>query len=361
MKRNRFNNIIGIALFTALPALMISSCKNDVVAPTLPTAVTTPGIVTIFAGSGSYGSGNGTGAAASFTYPTGINFDAAGNLFVADQGNNQIRKITSAGVVSTVSGTLAPGSSNASAIGAVASYSSPSSVAVDITNNIYIADFANNQIRKIATTGAVTTFAGTTSSGNVNATGTLAKFNGPASVAVDAAGNVYVADFNNHAIRKVTAAGVVTTLAGGAGAGNVDGTGTAAKFNGPRSVAVDLTGNVYVADANNNKIRKVSAAGVVTTLAGSGAIGNVDGNGAAATFFHPAGVAVDANGNVYVADTDNNLVRKITPAGAVTSVAGSGYLALITPFNAPASVAVDAAGTNIYVASSLGNTIHKVK
>jgi DNA-binding beta-propeller fold protein YncE len=118
---------------------------------------------------------------------------------------------------------------------------------------------------------------------------------------------------------------------------------------------------VYVADANNNEIRKVSAAGVVTTLAGSGAIGNVDGNGAAATFFHPAGVAVDANGNVYVADTDNNLVRKITPAGAVTSFAGSGYLALITPFNAPASVAVDAAGTNIYVASSLGNTIHKVK
>src|SRR4051812_34109227 len=122
MKRNKLNNILGIALFAALPAFMLTGCDKDDAVVALPTAVTTPGVVTIFAGSGSFGSGNGTGAAASFTYPTGINFDAAGNLFVADQGNNQIRKITSAGVVTTVSGTLLPGSSNAAAIGAVASY-----------------------------------------------------------------------------------------------------------------------------------------------------------------------------------------------------------------------------------------------
>ncbi|MEB0299872.1 hypothetical protein QN348_03230, partial [Mucilaginibacter sp. 5C4] len=147
----------------------------------------------------------------------------------------------------------------------------------------------------------------------------------------------------------------------GNGAGNVDGTGTAAKFNGPRGIAINSAGDLYVADANNNVIRKITAAGVVTTFAGSGAIGNADGTGTAASFNHPAGVAVDAAGNVYVADTNNNLIRKITPAGVVTSLAGSGYLSLITPFNAPVAVAVDAAGTTVYVASSLGNNIQKVK
>lgn len=364
MKRNTFSNIIHIALFAALPALVLSGCTKDTaIPPTQPTVtpVATTGTVAIFAGSGSFGSGNGTGAGATFSYPTGLATDVTGNVYVADQANNQIRKITAAGAVTTLSGTLLPGTTNATAIGAAAAYNNPSGVALDATNNVYIADFLNNQIRKITvSTGAVTTFAGATGTGTTNAAGTAARFNGPAGIAADAVGNIYVADFNNNQIRKITAAGVVSLLAGST-AGNVNGAGAAAKFNGPRGVAVDATGNVYVADANNNVIRKVAVDGTVTTFAGTGAIGNADGAGTAATFYHPAGVAVDAAGNVYVADTDNNLVRKITPAGVVSSLAGSGYLTLITPFNAPAGITVNAAGTIVYVASALGNTIHTVK
>ncbi|AMR33252.1 hypothetical protein A0256_18420 [Mucilaginibacter sp. PAMC 26640] len=363
MKRNKFN-IIRIALFAALPAIVLSGCTKDTaIPPTPPTVspVTTTGTVALFAGSNTFGSGNGTGAAATFSYPTGLATDVAGNVYVADQANNQIRKITSAGAVTTLSGTLLPGSTNATAIGATAAYNNPSGVAIDAANNVYIADFLNNQIRKITVaTGAVTTLAGATASGSVNAIGAAARFNGPAGVAADATGNIYVADYNNNQIRKISADGVVTLLAGST-AGNVNGVGAAAKFNGPRSVAVDLTGNVYVADANNNVIRKIAADGTVTTLAGTGAIGNADGAGTAATFYHPAGVAVDALGNVYVADTNNNLVRKITAAGVVSSLAGSGYLTLTAPFNAPAGITVNAAGTMVYVASALGNTIHTVK
>ncbi len=359
MKQYILNKAVVI-LFTAfLPAILLSACKTNNVTIDAPTAITTNGVVTTLAGSGTAGSGNGTGTAASFSNPNGVALDAAGNVYVADQANNLIRKITAAGAVTTLSGTLTSGSSNATVIGAIASYNGPTGVALDATGNVYVADFGNNQIRKIATTGAVTTLAGSTRSGNANGTGTAAGFNGPAGVAVDAVGNVYVADFNNNLIRKITAAGVVTTLAGST-AGKVDGIGTAASFRGPRGVAVDAAGNVYVADANNNLIRKVTAAGVVTTLAGNGSVGNASGAGTAASFYYPSGVAVDATGNVYVADANNNLIRKITPAGTVSSVAGSGYLSLKTPFNGPVAVAVDAAGM-LYVADAYRQIIQKIK
>ena len=172
----------------------------------------------------------------------------------------------------------------------------------------------------------VSTLAGSSagSAGSADGTGALAQFNLPYGTAVDASGNVYVADYNNNRIRKVTRLGVVTTLAGFTG-GYLDSTGTGAQFNNPAGVAVDASGNVYVADMSNHRIRKVTAGGVVTTLAGSGAAAFGDGTGTAAKFSYPTGVAVDASGNVYVADMSNQRIRKVTALGVVTTFAGSSY------------------------------------
>jgi len=189
-----------------------------------------------------------------------------------------------------------------------------------------VADQSNSTIRKITSAGVVTTFAGTAGVfGSADGTGAAASFNYPFGIAVDASGNVYVADQNNSAIRKITSAGVVTTFAGTAGvSGSADGTGTAASFNYPLGIAVDASGNVYVADQNNSTIRKITSAGVVTTFAGTaGVSGSADGTGAAASFYYPTGIAVDASGNVYVADTYNSTIRKITSAGVVTTFAGT--------------------------------------
>jgi len=186
--------------------------------------------------------------------------------------------------------------------------------------------------------GVVTTLAGTAGmAGSVDGTGAAARFSGPRGMAVDSAGNVYVADYGNSTIRKVTAAGVVTTLAGTAGMyGSVDGMGAAARFNSPTGVAVDSAGNVYVADSSNSTIREVIAGGVVTTLAGSALrTGNADGKGAAVRFNRPTGVVVDGAGNVYVTDTGNATIRKITPFGNTTTVAGMAGVAGIVLGAAP--------------------------
>ncbi|MBI4884482.1 MAG: hypothetical protein HY826_10570 [Actinobacteria bacterium] len=312
-------------------------------------------MVTTLAGSTS---GSAEGALAQFAFPAGVAVDAAGNVYVADFSNNLIRKITAAGVVTTLAGST---SGSADGTGAAAQFFTPRGVAVDTAGNVYVADTNNHRIRKITAAGVVTTLAGSTS-GPADGTGAAAQFSSPRGVAVDTAGNVYVADTGNHRIRKVTAAGVVTTLAGST-AGFADGTGAAAQFSVPSGVAVDTAGNVYVADTSNHRIRKVTAAGVVTTLAGSTS-GSADGTGAAAQFSFPFGVAVDTAGNVYVADSINNLIRKVTAAGVVTTLAGStfGYLDGIgaaAQFSTPTGVAVDAAG-NIYVADSDNNRIRKI-
>jgi sugar lactone lactonase YvrE len=365
----KFNKNIIIASLVLFSGVFLEACKDNKVTP-LPNPVTTTGTVTTLAGSGAFGASNGTGTATSFNYPNGLAFDASGNILVADKGNNQIRKVTTAGVVSLVSGTLLSGSANATKIGDAASYNGPTGVAVDALGNILIADFGNHTIRKITTTtGAVTVFAGVSgNSGNNNAvipaTATAGainpRFNNPAGLAIDLAGNVYVADYGNNLIRKISAVdGTVSTVAGKS-LGNVDGVGTAASLNGPRAIAIDAAGNLFVADANNHTIRKIDLTGNVTTFAGSGKAGNADGSGKAASFSHPSGITIDANGNLFVADAGNNLVRKITSAGVVTSVAGSGYSTLATPFNGPSAVLADNAG-NVYVANTLGNLIQVIK
>ena len=317
-------------------------------------------------GPGGPGWQDGTGAAASFNEPYGVATDSAGSVYVADFANKIIRKITPAGVVSTLAGTARmSGSTDGS--GAAARFSGPWDVATDGAGNVYVAD--SDTIRKITPTGVVTTLAGTAGmSGSADGTGAAARFSLPNGVAVDGAGNVYVADTGNDTIRKITPAGVVTTLAGTAGMpGSSDGTGAAAGFKFPMSVATDSAGNVYVADALNDTIRKVTPAGVVTTLAGSpGVYGSADGTGAAAQFNTPQGVATDAAGNVYVADWLNQIIRKITPAGVVTTLAGTAGMrgsadgmGAAARFYEPEAVATDSAG-NVYVADGSNNVVRKI-
>jgi sugar lactone lactonase YvrE len=183
---------------------------------------------------------------------------------------------------------------------------------VDSSGNVYVADKYSHRIRKITPNGTVTTLAGSGYAGDIDGIGTAASFHYPNGVAVDSSGNVYVADTSNQRIRKITPQGVVTAMAG-AGRGSADGTGMAAMFKNPIGVAVDSSGNVYVGDSENNRIRKITPQGVVTSLAGKEASGFADGTGTAAMFEHPRGVAVDSSGDVYVADTNNQRIRKITP------------------------------------------------
>jgi sugar lactone lactonase YvrE len=286
-------------------------------APTIPSWLSLyGGEVSTFAGSTS-GFVNGPVNTASFTSVVSAAIDASGNMYVADLNNNVIRKINSDGVVSTFAGS---GSfSYADGTGTAASFNTLERIAVDLSGNVYVTDRNNNKIRKITPAGVVTTLAGS-SSGSANGSGTAAQFSAPKGIAVDNLGNVYVADTNNHRIRKITPAGAVTTLAGSS-YGDNDGTGTAAQFQSPQDVAVDGSGNVYVADTSNSKVKKITPAGVVTTLAGSTA-GYLDGTGTAAMFAYPTGIEVDGAGNIYVADNNNYRIRKITPTGVVTTFAG---------------------------------------
>lgn len=288
------------------------------------------------AGSGMSGAANAIGNAATFNTPAGSAVDARGNVYVADTSNNQIRIVTPAGATTTLAGSSVAGFADGT--GPAAAFTAPFGVAVDASNTVYVADSGNNRIRKVTADGAVTTIAGYSGPGRfADGTGGAAKFNLPTGVAVSAAGTIFVADSGNNRIRAITATGVVTTFAGSGAAGSTDGTGTAATFNNPRGIAIDISGNLYVASFTGNVIRKITAAGVVTTLAGSGAAGTLNGQGTAATFNRPSGIAVDRYGNVFVSEGAGASVRMITPTGAVTSytawAAGAGGAVTLTKPN----------------------------
>src|SRR6266550_4636243 len=264
---------------------------------------------------------------------------------------------------------LPPGTADGT--GSAARFNSPSGVAVDSAGNTYVADTVNSTIRKITPAGVVTTFAGMAgSTGSANGTGNAARFNGPVAVAIDSVGNIFVADTNNHTIRKITPARVVSTFAGSAGNdGSANGTGSTARFGFPSALAVDSANNIYVADTGNSTIRKITPARLVSTFAGlAGNTGSANGTGSAARFNFPSGVAVDraGTGNIYVGDTNNFTIRQITPAGVVTTLAGSPGVrggangtGSAATFYLPLGMAVDSAG-NIYVADADVCTIRKI-
>ena len=280
--------------------------------------------VTTLAGSYTVvGHADGTGSAASFNTPSGVAVDASGDIFVADAGNNEIRRVTPQGVVTTLAGSWNT-IGHADGTGSAASFYGPEGIAFDPTSgNLFVADTGNNEIREVTPSGVVTTFAGSPTAGHADGNGTSASFNGPTGVAVDSAGDLFVADAGNNEIRMITPTGAVTTLAGSLTAGNTNGTGTAAAFTDPQGIAVDSSETIYVADTGNNEIREVTSSGVVTTLAGSGVAGHADGTGSAASFYGPSGLAVDSVGNVYVVDTNNQEIRAVTHAAVVTTLAGS--------------------------------------
>lgn len=356
-------------------------------------------------------SADGVGSAAQFYAPRGVAIDSSGTLYVADSSNHTIRKITPGAVVTTVAGL--PGSEGKTdGTGTAAGFRDPYGIAVDKNGIIYVADTSNNLIRKVTPDGVVTTLAGGGAQGSGDGTGANVGFKEPRGIGVDSAGNVFVADYGNATVRKITPAGVVSTFAGSAGnVGSEDGKGTAARFRGLYSLVVGPSDIVYVSDTGNRAIRKITPDGTVSTLVGgpglqwrelrglstdssgnvyvadffghgifkvtsdgnaslfAGALntpGTSDASGMAAGFFNPSGVTVATDGTLYVADTSNNTIRKVTSSGEVSTFAGlAGRSASVdgigtaARFENPYASAVDKDG-NVFIADSSDHTIRRI-
>jgi sugar lactone lactonase YvrE len=291
---------------------------------------------------GTNGSANGTGTEAQFYQPGGIVMASNGTLYVADSANHTIRAITAGGTVTTFAGSAGVSGTN-DGTGAAARFSFPQGLAVDSSGNLFVADTGNSTIRMLTPAGVVTTVAGSGGlTGTNDGTGAAARFLNPYGVAVDSSGNLFVSDTGNDTIRKISPLGAVTTLAGQAGtSGSSDGAGDLASFFTPTGIIVDGSNHVFVADTDNSKIRLIDAAGNVSTFAGATDPGNLDGHGTAASFSQPYGLALDAVGNLYVADKGNGALRRISPTADVTTSANSTNL---VGGIAPQAVAVDSAG-----------------
>ncbi|MES2277154.1 MAG: T9SS type B sorting domain-containing protein [Bacteroidota bacterium] len=313
-----------------------------------PMASRVYGQVSTFAGGRASVSYDSQGTDAGFNHPSGIVTDAASNIYVSDYGSGAIRKITPTAVVTTIT-----------------NINSPSGIAADTQGNLFVTSFDGNKIYKISPGGLVSVFAGNGNAGFNDGPGITAQFSGPGGITADASGNLYVADQVNNKVRKITSLGVVSTLAGSGSAGANDGSGPIATFNNPDGLAIDNQGNIYVADTKNNIIRKITPTGAVSTFAGSSTAGRADGIGTAAGFNYPTGITIDVSGNLYVADYKNYLIRKITPTGIVTTIAGNITAAsndgvgTAASFNAPINLVFDIAG-NLYVADFISNIIRKV-
>jgi sugar lactone lactonase YvrE len=337
--------------------------------------VTAAGTITTVAGNGTngYSGDGGPATSAELSIPWGVAVDGAGNLFIADWGNQRIRKVNTAGTITTVAGNSAQGYSGDGGPATSAELSLPSGVAVDGAGNLFIADTNNQRIRMVNTAGTVTTVAGTGTAGYSGDGGPAsgASLNDPQGVAVDSAGNLFIADYENERVRRVALNGIITTVAGDGGyryAGD-GGPATSALLDEPAAVAVDNAGNLFIADTENGRIRKVNPGGTITTVAGSG-INSYSGDGGPATsaeLFYPFGVAVDNASNLFIAETYNNRIRMVDPAGTITTVAGTGKLgyggdggpATSALLSGPEGLALDGAG-NLFIADANNSVIRKV-
>jgi len=303
---------------------------------------------------------DGIGNNAAFNAPWGLARNAIGELYIADRANHVIRKVTPDGTVSTFAGNGSAGFADGN--GTSAQFNSPFGIDIDRDGNIYVADYDNHRIRKITPDGLVSTLAGNGNQGFDNGFGTLASFNSPLDLVVDNAGNVYVSDEQNDVIRHIAPDGFVSTFAGSGIPGDMDGPATDARFTEPDGIAIDTNGNVYVADASNHKIKKIDIDGVVTTIAGSGLPGNADGTGSSAQFDTPSGLDIDLDNNILVSGNFTHKIRLVSPSGEVSTIGGGsmgdmdGDISEAT-FNRPSDIIIDDNRT-IYI-TERGN--HKIR
>ena len=366
------SGVAGVAL-DAAGNLYIADVSNRRIRKVSPV-----GIITTVAGNGRSGfSGDGGPAtSAELNQPVGVAVDATGSLYIAEEFNHRIRKVSPGGIITTVAGNGVPGFSGDGGPATGASLNQPQGVAVDAAGNLYIADTLNQRIRKVSPAGIITTVAGNGNSGFSGDGGpaTSASLFTPGGIAVDAFGNLYIADTRNERIRKVSPDGIITTVAGSGlpprgGFSGDGGPATSARLDFPLGVAVDGSGNLYIADDKNRRIRKVSPSGIITTLAGSGEFKSSGDGGPAtsASLGFPTGVTVDAVGNLYIADRFNHRIRRVTPGGTISTVAGDGVarfsgdggLATSASLNTAIGVAVDAGGS-LYIADEQNQRIRKV-
>jgi len=288
-------------------------------------------IITTIAGNGvpAYTGNGGAATSASLDGPNGVAVDQTGNIYVSEYWNHTIRKITPSGIITTCAGNGSPGYSGDGGQATAAQLNYPVKIAVDRLGNIFIADRDNNRIREVSTSGIITTIAGTGYPGynGDGITATTAQINSPCGVDVDTMGNIYIADFSNNRIRKVSS-GMIYTIAGTGTTGSFGdgGMATNAQLDNCFGVRINRSGNIFIADNSNNKIRVVSTTGIITTFAGNGTVG-YSGDGYAATdaeFNDPAGIAFDTLGNVYIADQLNNVIRMVSTSGIITTILGTG-------------------------------------
>ncbi|MFJ4908601.1 RICIN domain-containing protein [Streptomyces sp. NPDC093249] len=333
-----------------------------------------PSISTV-AGAGGAGStgDEGPAALAQLNRPYGIAVDGAGTLYLSDYNNHRIRKVTTDGKITTVAGTGAAGFKGDNGPAAAAQLNAPREVATDAAGNLYVSDSGNHRIRRIAPDGTITTVAGAGVAGFSGDGGlaTVARLNLPTGVAVDGAGNLYVSDYSNHRIRKIAADGKIATVAGiGTGGFRGDnGPAAAAQLNAPHGLAVDGAGNLYVSDSNNHRIRKVTPDGTITTVVGTGVAGfGGDGGPAASAQLNlPVALVVDSTGALLLSDYRNNRVRKVTPDGTIATVAGTGVAgfggdgapAASAQLNNPFGLAVDCVDT-LYIADHVNNRVRRI-
>ena len=335
--------------------------------------VSPQGIITTVAGNGKccYSGDGGPATAAALNRPSSVALDGVGNLYFSDYSGNRVRKVTPGGVITTVAGNGQEGFSGDGGPATSAMLGGPSDMTLDAAGNLYIAEINRNGIRKVNLEGIISTVAGNHVSGFSGDGGpaTSASITAPEGIAVDGGGNLFIADFSNNRIRKVTPGGIISTVAGGGGSLGDGGPATSAQVTNPMDVAVDAAGNLFIPDLGNRRLRRVSAGGTISTLAGNGQP-RFSGDGGPATLAEleePRHMALDAAGNLLIAEWSNFRVRKISPQGIISTVAGNGQRggsgdggpATAASLNTPSSVAVDSTG-NLYIAEFHGGRVRKV-